>query len=107
MVEDIDDVELILGELCANVVRHAYDYQGGRYSVETSLEGLDLCLAVSDNGRGFDAADVSGPPQFTEAGGMGFFLMDRFSDRIHFRAVPNGGSAIVAHRTLRKAPTEE
>lgn len=102
--DDVDDVELILGELCANVVRHAYDHRSGRYTVEAALDGLEFCVAVTDQGRGFDSACLPDSPQFTEAGGMGFFLMSRFSDRIQFRAVEGGGSAIVAYRTLRAAP---
>lgn len=105
--DDVDDVELILGELCANVVRHAYDHRGGRYTVEAALDGVELCVAVTDQGRGFDSARLPDAPHFTEAGGMGFFLMNRFSDRIQFQDVEGGGSAIVAHRTLRKGPPED
>jgi serine/threonine-protein kinase RsbW len=106
-VEDIDEVELIVGELCANVIRHAYDHSSGRYSVEAALDGSDLCISVSDSGRGFDSAALPDEPQFTAAGGMGFYLMNRFSDRMRFQAVDGGGSAIVAHRALRLAPAEE
>jgi serine/threonine-protein kinase RsbW len=107
VVEDIDDVELIVGELCANVIRHAYDHASGRYAVEAALDGAELCISVSDSGRGFDSAALPEEPQFTAAGGMGFFLMNRFSDRMRFHAVDGGGSAIVAHRSLRAAPREE
>lgn len=105
--DDVDDVELILGELCANVVRHAYDHQSGRYTVEAALDGLEFCVAVTDQGRSFDTSRLSGAPQFTEAGGMGFFLMNRFSDRVQIRAVEGGGSAVLAYRTLRSAPPAE
>ena len=103
--EDIDDVELILGELCANVIRHAYDAtdDSARYVVEAGLNGLELCISVTDRGRGFDSGRLSESPNFTEAGGMGFFLMNSFSDRLSFRGVEGGGSAIVAYRTLRRA----
>lgn len=99
---DIDEVELILGELCANVIRHAYGADGGRYSVEVSIEGYLMCLSVSDRGRGFDSEALP-EPSFTEDGGMGLFLMGQFADRIEFHAADGGGSAVVATRTLRTA----
>lgn len=101
--EDIDGIELIIGELCANVIRHAYDMSGGRYSVEVSLDGMDLCLAVIDNGRGFPSPETP-EPRFSETGGMGLFLIGQFADRFDFRMVEGGGSAVVANRTLRRRP---
>jgi anti-sigma regulatory factor (Ser/Thr protein kinase) len=100
--EDIDGIELIVGELCANVIRHAYDIHGGRYSVEVAIDGVELCLSVADSGRGFDSSELSEERQFSETGGMGFYLMSQFAGRIDFRMANGGGSAIVANRTLRR-----
>lgn len=105
--DDIDAVELILGEMCTNVVRHAYDNHAGRYSVELSLDDNRLKIRVTDQGRGFDG-NGRRVPEFTEAGGMGLFLMSQFADRVDIQPSESGGSSVSAFRTVRlrsDAPT--
>lgn len=100
--EDIDGIELIIGELCANVIRHAYKDPDGRYVVEVALDDMELRLSVTDSGCGFNQADLPPEPRFSEIGGMGFFLISHFADRFEFQAAEGGGSAITASRTLRR-----
>ncbi len=98
---DIDDVELIIGELCANVVRHAYDSSDGRYTVEVAFDGREVALAVRDHGQGLPSPEAPEPMGFTEDGGMGFFLMRQFSDRLELGASDGGGCTVVARRRLQ------
>lgn len=105
---DIDDAELVVGELCSNVVRHAYDARAGRIAVKVELNGLDVCMSVTDTGKGFDSQALPDPPVFTESGGMGFYLMQNFSDNLTIGVEDFGGSAITAMRhvsTRRASPT--
>jgi serine/threonine-protein kinase RsbW len=99
--EDIDDVELLLGEMCSNVIRHAYVCQGGRYTVDLALEGKVLRVTVTDSGRGFSSDQLPDEPAFSEAGGMGLFLMSQFADRVDFRVGDGGGSRVSVERAVR------
>lgn len=97
---DIDDTELVLGELCSNVVRHAYPSQAGRISVIVELRGLDMLMSVRDTGRGFDVGGLPSPPVFTESGGMGLFLMERLTDHLTIGTERLGGTEVSATRRL-------
>jgi serine/threonine-protein kinase RsbW len=91
--EDVDDVELVIGEICTNVVRHAHSAQG-QYRVTLELCPDRLGVTVEDRGPGFDPAAV--PPPGTERpdgeaggtrfGGLGMVLAEALSDRLVFRA---------------------
>lgn len=100
---DVDDAELVLGELCANVIRHAYDCTEGSMEIEMALNDLDLVVSVSDSGRGFDVRDRPLTPTFSASGGMGFFLMEHFADRVCIDSgIGADGSAVTATRRVMR-----
>ncbi|RZM09157.1 MAG: ATP-binding protein [Pedobacter sp.] len=49
--QEIDDLEVVIGELATNAARHA---QGGNYHVLFELQGNEALVTVTDNGVGFD-----------------------------------------------------
>lgn len=49
--EDVNDLEVVVGELATNVVRHS---QNGNYSVSIELHGNQAEIVVADKGVGFD-----------------------------------------------------
>lgn len=74
------DVQLVLSEACANVVRHA---AGSGYSVSLAA-GHDGCeIEVADAGPGFveDASPASGPEA---EDGRGLMLMRALVDELRF-----------------------
>ena len=99
---DVDDAELVLGELCSNVIRHAYDTPTGSMEVNMALNDLDLVVSVSDSGRGFDSGNLPSTPMFSASGGMGFFLMEQFSDNVSIDSINGGGSAVTATRRVMR-----
>ena len=98
--DDIDAVELVLGEMCANVVRHAYPSSEGRYRVEMELEDACVRVRVSDDGCGFEPNWKTDGSDFDETGGMGLFLASQFSDHLQVESGNGNGSAICAERRL-------
>ncbi|HJW40920.1 MAG TPA: sensor histidine kinase [Rhizomicrobium sp.] len=43
---------LVLNELVINAAKHAYDGEGGRFSVDARADGKSLCVEARDFGRG-------------------------------------------------------
>lgn len=53
----INDVEIIVAELCSNVIRHAQS-QDPHFSVTLEYDKPQIVITVSDTGRGFSLQDV-------------------------------------------------
>ena len=66
---DLDAAELIVGELVANVIRHA----PGSISLHVSWKGREAVLVVTDRGPGVPA--VPGVPDGEAISGRGLFLI--------------------------------
>ena len=55
--EDVNDLEIVVGELCSNVVRHACSFEK-RFRVVLEYYPDHVVLMVEDHGRGFSFKDV-------------------------------------------------
>src|SRR6266850_2453064 len=55
--EVLADLKLALTEATSNSVRHAYPDSNGWVEICYELQGDRLVIVVTDEGRGFDAAD--------------------------------------------------
>ena len=106
--EDIDNVELILGELCGNVARHARS-DAGLYRLGAVFYHDRVALSVRDRGPGFPFADVPRvgtvrPDTLhggTRIGGYGLFLVKQLSDHVEFERTDSKGTTVRAEVRLR------
>ena len=78
---DVQDVELVLTEACANVVRHAVD--SSDYTVDVSVSSTGCTIVVRDEGPGFDAGALQTARSHAE-GGRGLELIDALVDDLSF-----------------------
>jgi anti-sigma regulatory factor (Ser/Thr protein kinase) len=103
--EDIDELELMIGELSANAACHSC---AGEFSVEVDLTGRKATITVTDNGEGFVRAAVA--PQGTDrkdgdgdvrVGGWGLPLVENFADQVVFLPTLPHGTTVRAVKSLR------
>jgi len=107
---DVDDVEVIVNELCANVLRHARSARA-RYEVLLEYHREKVVVTVRDGGGGFSPDAVPPPGALATAGGggrpagdvrvggFGLPLLRELSDRLEFTPVDDGtGTAGTAAR---------
>lgn len=87
--EEIEDIELIVGEVCANAVRHAYDNPEDRYQVDLDFCKDQFVISVRDHGKGADPSRFHADPTELREGGRGVMLVQALSDRFDFH-VENG-----------------
>lgn len=78
---DVQDVELVLTEACANVVRHAVD--SDEYTVDVIVNDAGCTIFVKDEGPGFDPEDLEQAPASAE-GGRGLGLISALVDDVTF-----------------------
>ncbi len=84
-------VELILEELCINVINHGEVDGTQPIKVDIASDASSIKIEILDNGKAFDPTqDAPMPEQITdideaEIGGWGVHLAHTFSDEMHYR----------------------
>lgn len=109
--QDVDDIETVVGELCANATHHAHS-EAGCYQVTLEHRGDHVVLVVADGGLGFDPEDV--PPVGTERqtaggpvrhGGFGLHLVGVLMDAVTFSSTEPTGTTVRTEKRLLQAAT--
>jgi anti-sigma regulatory factor (Ser/Thr protein kinase) len=106
--DDIDDIETIVAELCANVVRHAHS-RSARFHVVIEYHREKAVITVEDTGVGFRAEDAAAPGTErsddltggARVGGFGVPLVQALSDRLQFKPTTPQGTTARAEKNLR------
>lgn len=105
--EDIADVETIVTELVANVIRHAQS-AAGRFQVLLEYYADHVVVTVVDTGQGFTFRDVpevgSARPDVDggeRLGGFGLPLLKLMSDKLQFSRTDPHGTTVRAEKHLR------
>ena len=90
--EAVSDVQLILGEACANALTHAHvtDY---RVEVQATTQGC--VLRVSDHGVGLHPGPAPDPNELNERG-RGLLLIRALADEVDIDSTPDGTVVSVA-----------
>lgn len=108
--KDVDDIELVVGELCTNVLRHAQSDKG-RFRVLIEYHHDRVTVTVEDNGRGFSFRDVAqsgemGSERFDtltggdRIGGFGLHLVNIVADQLEFHRTDARGATVRAEKKL-------
>jgi anti-sigma regulatory factor (Ser/Thr protein kinase) len=104
-VQDIDDIETLVGELVTNAVRHAH---ASRYRILLDLSGDRVVVSVVDDGVGFTREQV--PPPGTSRldaeggeriGGWGLPLIEMLADSVQFFPNDPHGTTVRAEKRLQ------
>lgn len=112
-LRDIVDTELLLGELCSNVIRHAHTCDG-RFRVDLEYYADRVVVTVEDTGPGFSFKAVpqvgSLRPETISGGerigGFGLQLVEALADRIEFHRTDPHGTTVRAEKALHYQSAE-
>ena len=102
-LEELGDLKTAVSEAVTNCIVHAYPEEVGKVSLRLRiLEKSVLEVRVRDWGTGIPDVDRAREPLFTTGGeersGMGFSIMECFTDSLRVRSAPGKGTTV----TLRK-----
>ncbi len=105
-VEEIADVKTAVSEAVTNCIVHAYKEQAGTVYIDASLyEDGTLKVRVKDKGCGIPDVKKAREALYTSAGaarsGLGFTVMESFSDKLNVRSAVGRGTAVTITKRLR------
>lgn len=105
-MDELNDIKTIVSEAVTNAIVHGYRDGMGYITLTVRLfEGNHVEIKVKDSGCGIADVAQARRPLFTtgdrERSGMGFTIMESFSERMRVRSHPNKGTTVVMTCIIR------
>ena len=102
---ELGDLKTAVSEAVTNAVVHAYPDSLGVIQLRARiLPGGELELVVKDKGVGIADVERARTPLYTTGGeersGMGFTIMEGFTDRLRVRSAPGRGTTVTMRRRI-------
>lgn len=106
-VEELAEIKTAVSEAVTNCIVHAYGSDFGTVKMKMQLfDNNVLRITVRDFGRGIDDVEKAMEPCFStgadDRAGMGFTIMESFSDRLRVSSKPGKGTKVVLERKIVK-----
>ena len=110
-LEELGDIRTAVSEAVTNCIVHAYPDSIGRVLLRLRImRGGRLEIVVKDWGRGIEDVQKAREPLFTTGGaersGMGFTIMESFTDKLRVRSSPGRGTTVTMVRTIKQRQGE-
>lgn len=77
--DDAIPMALFVVEAITNAMKYAFDKTGGEVHISLAVDEEEITLKIADNGRGYDAATLSGQ---SDGSGLGSKLMKAFARQL-------------------------
>ena len=110
-VEELCDLRCAVSEAVTNVIVHAYRDRPVNepkfiYISARLYDTREITVEVSDNGCGIENVEEARSPSFTtgdreERCGMGFLVMENFTDSLRVRSRKGKGTSVLMRKKLR------
>ena len=110
-VEELGDLRCAVSEAVTNCIVHAYHgYPGNEpgpiYISVRLYDNREVSVEISDNGCGIEDLELARTPCFTtgESGercGMGFLVMESFTDSLSVKSRPGKGTTVLMRKILK------
>jgi stage II sporulation protein AB (anti-sigma F factor) len=106
MAVELADVKCAVSEAVTNCIVHGYrDREGIIYINVSLLEGRSAKIEIKDRGRGIEDVREARQPLFTtdaagERSGMGFTVMESFTDCIKVTSRVGKGTSVVMYKVF-------
>ena len=104
-LDEIGDIKTAVSEAVTNSIVHGYPNTLGKIVVKVRiLERNTLEISVRDWGCGIENIDKAREPMFTTGGeersGMGFTIMESFTDRMRVKSKLGHGTTVVMQKRI-------
>lgn len=110
-VEELGDLRCAVSEAVTNCIVHAYPTRHGIdegyiYISVRLYDNREVSVEISDNGCGIEDLELARTPCFTtgESGercGMGFLVMESFTDSLCVKSRPGKGTTVLMRKILK------
>ncbi len=104
-LEELGDIRTAVSEAVTNAIVHAYPDTLGTVAMRLRiLEGNVLEIMVRDRGVGIPDVEKAMEPMYSTGGeersGMGFTIMESFTDGLKVRSAPGRGTTVVMSKRV-------
>ena len=105
-IEELTDIKTAVSEAVTNCVVHGYAEKEGKIYITVSIYEKDLVrIKIRDKGVGIEDIERAMEPLFTTAGGeragLGFAVMESFTDKVRVKSAPDKGTTVVLEKRIR------
>ncbi len=110
-VEELGDIRLAVSEAVTNCIVHAYrDLKDGEigyiYISARAYDTREVSVEISDRGCGIENLSVAMAPSYTTGDpsqrcGMGFLVMESFTDKLTVKSVVGKGTTVLMRKFLK------
>ncbi len=110
--QELADLRTVISEAVTNAIVHGYrGTQGDVTMVLRMLPERIIYIRVSDKGCGIPDVAKAMEPLYTSApeedrAGLGFAIMQTFTDSLHVRSIPEKGTVLTMRRRLGKQESD-
>jgi stage II sporulation protein AB (anti-sigma F factor) len=106
-LDELGDIKTAVSEAVTNAIVHAYPDRLGKIVLKMRiLEGQVLELSVRDWGCGISDVEQARQPLYTTGGeersGMGFTIMESFTDRLRVKSEPGKGTTVTMRKRIAR-----
>ena len=104
-VDELADLRTAVSEAVTNAIVHAYPDRLGTVTLTVRLfENGKIQVQVKDKGRGIPDVDKAMEPLYTTGGeersGLGFSVMESFTDRLRVKSAEGKGTTITMEKYI-------
>ena len=104
-VDELADLRTAVSEAVTNAIVHGYPDRLGAVTLTVKLyENGKIQVQVKDKGQGIPDVDRAMEPLFTTGGeersGLGFSVMESFTDRLRVRSAPHKGTTVTMEKYI-------
>lgn len=105
-LSELTDIRTVVSEAVTNAIIHGYRESTGLIYISVKYYAdRTVKIVIKDKGRGIEDIEQAMQPLYTgdpggERGGMGFTIMDSFTDRLGVKSKPGKGTSVTMYKKL-------
>lgn len=106
-IEELSELKTAVSEAVTNAIVHAYTDKTGYITMKlSSTDDNVIKITIKDNGSGIENIDLARTPCFStgaeDRAGMGFTIMESFTDKLRVKSSPGKGTTIIMEKRIVK-----
>ncbi len=107
-IGELNEIRTAVSEAVTNCIVHAYKNEIGRIAINVKLlPNSSVVIRIRDSGCGIENIKQAMEPLYTtaageERAGLGFAVMQSFSDSVNVRSKPQKGTTVTLKKTLSR-----
>ncbi len=104
-IEELNDIKTAVSEAVTNAIVHGYREKMGKIYITAAITDKNIIrIKIRDRGVGIEDIEKARQPLFTTLGGeragLGFAVMESFTDKLSVRSAPGRGTTVTLEKKI-------